>query len=156
VVVVLFHDHGSRYVGKMFNDEWMRERGFIEDDAQTAADLIQLPENKTLVSVKTEELVSHAIERMKAYKISQIPVEDSTGFVGSIDEADLLRKFIENKDISDLPIKEVMNKPFPIVEKQTSIEVISKLFNRDNNAVLVKLDNGMYQIITKYDIISAL
>ncbi|WOD42920.1 pyridoxal-phosphate dependent enzyme [Hwangdonia lutea] len=156
VVVVLFHDHGSRYVGKMFNDEWMRERGFIEDKITTAEDLVKNTEAQDLVTVKTEELVSHAIERMKKYKISQIPVEDSTGFVGAIDEADLLRMYIENKDISDLPIKDVMHKPFPVVGKSTAIEAISKLFNRDNNAVLVKLDNGTHQIITKYDIISAL
>ncbi|PWH83223.1 cystathionine beta-synthase [Algibacter marinivivus] len=156
VVVVLFHDHGSRYVGKMFNDEWMRERGFIEDDITSAADLVANNSEKPLVTVKTEELVSHAIERMKAHKISQIPVEDSTGFVGAIDEADLLRKYIENKDISDLPIKDVMHKPFPIVDKNTPIEVISKLFNKENNAVMVKLENGNYQIITKYDIISSL
>ena len=156
VVVVLFHDHGSRYVGKMFNDEWMRERGFIEDDITSAADLVANNTEKPLVTVKTEELVSHAIERMKAYKISQIPVEDSTGFVGAIDEADLLRKYIENKDISDLPIKDVMHKPFPVVDKQMPIEEISKLFNKENNAVLVKLSEDNYQIITKYDIISAL
>lgn len=156
VVVVLFHDHGSRYVGKMFNDEWMRERGFIEDDITSAADLVANNSEKPLVTVKTEELVSHAIERMKAYKISQIPVEDSSGFVGAIDEADLLRKYIENKDISDLPIKDVMHKPFPVVDKHIPIEEISKLFNKENNAVLVKLSEGNYQIITKYDIISAL
>ena len=156
IVVVLFHDHGSRYVGKMFNDEWMRERGFIEDEITSAADLVSNNSEKPLVTVKTEELVSHAIERMKAHKISQIPVEDSTGFVGAIDEADLLRKYIENKDISDLPIKDVMHKPFPIVDKHTPIEVISKLFNKENNAVMVKLEDGNYQIITKYDIISSL
>ncbi len=156
VVVVLFHDHGSRYVGKMFNDEWMRERGFIEDEITSAADLVANNTEKPLVTVKTEELVSHAIERMKAYKISQIPVEDSTGFVGAIDEADLLRKYIENKDISDLPIKDVMHKPFPVVDKHMPIEEISKLFNKENNAVLVKLSEDNYQIITKYDIISAL
>ena len=156
VVVVLFHDHGSRYVGKMYNDEWMRERGFIEDKITSAADLVASDSEKTLVTVKTEELVSHAIERMKAYKISQIPVEDSTGFVGAIDEADLLRMYIENKDISNLPIKDVMHKPFPIVDKNTPIDVISKLFNKENNAVLVHLSEGKYQIITKYDIISAL
>ncbi|PIA82277.1 cystathionine beta-synthase [Gaetbulibacter sp. 4G1] len=156
VVVVLFHDHGSRYVGKMFNDEWMRERGFIEDENTTAEDLVKNTENQTLITVKTEELVSHAIERMKKYKISQIPVEDSTGFVGAIDEADLLRMYIENKDISDLPIKDVMHKPFPVVSKNTDIEDISKLFDRDNNAVLVKFEDGTHQIITKYDIISAL
>lgn len=157
IVVVLFHDHGSRYVGKMFNDEWMRERGFIDDEITIAADLINKDQSSTsLVTVKTEELVSHAIERMKAHKISQIPVEDSSGFVGAVDEADLLRKYIENKDISNLPIREVMHKPFPIVSKNASIEEISKLFNKDNNAVLVKLDKHNYQIITKYDIISAL
>ena len=156
VVVVLFHDHGSRYVGKMFNDEWMRERGFIDDEVTIAADLINKDQNRALVTVKTEELVSHAIERMKAHKISQIPVEDSTGFVGAIDEADLLRKYIEDKDISSLPIKDVMHKPFPIVGKNAPIEEVSKLFNKDNNAVLVALEDDEYQIITKYDIISAL
>ncbi|MDH3322554.1 MAG: pyridoxal-phosphate dependent enzyme, partial [Flavobacteriaceae bacterium] len=77
VVVVLFHDHGSRYVGKMFNDDWMRERGFLDEKVKYAVDLIKNHIDKPLVSVKTEELVSHAIERMRQYKISQLPVEDS-------------------------------------------------------------------------------
>jgi cystathionine beta-synthase len=156
VVVVLFHDHGSRYVGKMFNDEWMRDRGFIEDEVTIAADLIKGHEDQSLITVKTEELVGHAIERMKKYKISQIPVEDTSGFVGALDETDLLRKFMENKNISDLPIKEVMHKPFPIVKKTTPIEEVSKLMDRENNAVLVDLGEGKYHIITKHDIISAL
>ncbi|RZN78584.1 MAG: pyridoxal-phosphate dependent enzyme [Winogradskyella sp.] len=156
VVVVLYHDHGSRYVGKMFNDDWMRERGFIEDEITVASDLIKNHSDKPLVTVKTEELVSHAIERMKTFKISQIPVEDITGFVGAVDETDLFRKYVEDKNISDLPIKEVMGKPFPIVNKNTKIDEISKLINKENNAVLVDLENGKYHIITKHDIISAL
>ncbi|GHC61476.1 pyridoxal-phosphate dependent enzyme [Ulvibacter litoralis] len=156
VVVVLFHDHGSRYVGKMYNDEWMRDRGFIEDEATIAADLIKEHANKPLITVRTEELVGHAIERMKEYKISQIPVEDITGFVGALDETDLLREYMANKNISDLPIKDVMSKPFPIVQKTTSVEDVSKLMNKENNAVLVDLGDGKYHIITKHDIISAL
>ena len=156
VVVVLFHDHGSRYIGKMYNDEWMRERGFIEDEITVAADLIKNHEDKPLITVKTEELVGHAIERMKKYKISQIPVEDITGFVGALDETDLLREYMENKNISDLPIKEVMHKPFPIVKKTTPIEEVSRLMDRENNAVLVDLGDGQYHIITKHDIISSL
>ena len=89
VVVVLFHDSGSRYVGKMFNDDWMRERGFLEEEITKAVDLIKDHKEKPLVIVRTEELVSHAIERLKRYKISQIPVIDTTGFVGSVDESDL-------------------------------------------------------------------
>ena len=156
VVVVLFHDHGSRYVGKMYNDEWMRERGFVEDEVKNASDLIQEHSDKPLITVKTEELVGHAIERMKKYHISQIPVEDTTGFVGALDETDLLRKYLENKNVADLPIKEVMHKPFPIVKKSTSIEEISKLIHKENNAVLVDLGDGKYNIITKHDIIRAL
>ena len=156
VVVVLFHDHGSRYIAKIFNDDWMRERGFLEEEITVALDLIRNRINEPLISAKTEELVSHAIDRMRQYDISQIPVEDSNGFVGSVDESDLFRLYFENKIIADRPIKEVMRAGFPIVKKNTSIDKISKLINKDNKAVLVDLENGHYQIITKYDVISAI
>lgn len=156
VVVVLFHDSGSRYVGKMFNDDWMRERGFLDEELTKATDLIQSHLDKPLVIVRTEELVSHAIERMKKYNISQIPVIDTTGFVGSVDEADLFRSYLTDKDIADKPIKEVMGKAYPIVSASTPIEEVSKLFTRDNQAVLVKLENGKHHIITKHDIISSI
>ena len=89
----------------MFNDDWMRERGFLEEEITKAVDLIKDHKEKPLVIVRTEELVSHAIERLKRYKISQIPVIDTTGFVGSVDESDLFRSYFENKEIADLPIK---------------------------------------------------
>jgi cystathionine beta-synthase len=75
VVVVLFHDSGSRYVGKMFNDDWMRERGFLEEIKSRRCDKDHI--DKPLIVARTEELVSHAIERMRKYKISQIPVMDT-------------------------------------------------------------------------------
>ena len=156
VVVVLFHDHGSRYVGKMFNDNWMRERGFIEEEFKTAADLIKTHSEEPMIVAQTEELVSHAIERMKAFKISQIPVKDSNGFVGSIDESVLLHYFIADKHIADKPIKDIMGKPYPIVNKTAKLEDISKLITKENDAVLVDLENGNHHIITKYDIISAI
>ncbi len=156
VVVVLFHDHGSRYVGKMFNDDWMRERGFLEEEISTAADLIEDHHDKPLVTVKTGELVSHAIERMRKFKISQIPVIDTEGFVGSVDETTLFSKYIENKEISDMYIGEIMGKPFPVVHKNASIDDISKLITKDNQAVLVDLGEGKHHIITKYDIIKGI
>ena len=156
VVVVLFHDHGSRYVGKMFNDDWMRDRGFLEEEVKTAADLIKSHENDPLVTVKTEELVSHAIERMKKFDISQIPVEDIHGFVGSIDESAIFKAFMEDRSIIDRPIKEFMQSPFPVVAKTATLEDVSKLINRENKAVLVNSEDGRHHIITKHDIISAL
>lgn len=156
VVVVLFHDSGSRYVGKMFNDDWMRERGFLDEEIKKAEDVIKDHIDKPLVIVRTEELVSHAIERMRKYKISQIPVIDVNGFVGSVDETDLFQSYVSDKNVAEKPIREVMGKPYPIVKVGTAIEEVSKLFTKDNQAVLVDLGNGKHHIITKYDIIGSI
>ncbi|WP_112114111.1 pyridoxal-phosphate dependent enzyme [Flavobacterium aciduliphilum] len=156
VVVVLFHDSGSRYVGKMFNDDWMRERGFLEEEITKAEDLIKDHIEKPLVVVRTEELVSHAIERMRKYKISQIPVIDINGFVGSVDESALFQSYVLDKNVADKPIREVMGNPYPIVTASKPIEEVSKLITKDNQAVLIALDNGKHHIITKYDIIGSI
>ncbi len=156
VVVVLFHDSGSRYVGKMFNDDWMRERGFLDEEVTKAEDVIKDHIDKPLIMVRTEELVSHAIERMRKYKISQIPVVDINGFVGSVDESDLFEIYVSDKNAADRPIKEVMGAPYPIVKAGTVVEEVSKLINKENRAVLVDLGNGKFHIITKYDIIGTI
>ena len=156
VVVVLFHDSGSRYVGKMFNDDWMRERGFLDEKITKAEDIIKENRDKQLIVVRTEELVSHAIERMRKYKISQIPVIDISGFVGSVDETDLFQSYVNDKNSAEKPIREVMGKPYPIVKLGITIEEVSRLFTKENEAVLVDLENGSHHIITKYDIIGAI
>ncbi len=156
VVVVLFHDHGSRYVGKMFNDEWMRERGFLDEEKTVAIDLIKDRIETPLVTVKTEELVWHAIERMRANNISQLPVVDITGIVGSVDESDIFKLYFNNKESANKPIKEIMRSPFPMVAAKTTIDKISKLINRENSAVLVDLGNNKHHIITKYDVIKSI
>ncbi|MFT7335771.1 MAG: cystathionine beta-synthase [Porticoccaceae bacterium] len=156
VVVVLFHDSGSRYVGKMFNDDWMRERGFLEEEIKKAEDVIKDHIDKPLIVARTEELVSHAIERMRKYKISQIPVMDINGFVGSLDESGLFQSYLNDKNSAERPIREIMGKPYPIVQLGTTIEAVSKLFTRENTAVLIDLGNGKYHIITKYDIIGSI
>ncbi len=154
VVVVLFHDSGSRYIGKIFNDDWMRERGYLEEEIVTAHDLIKNHIDKPLVVVRTEELASHAIDRIRKYKISQIPVIDTTGFVGSLEDMDLFNAFLNNSNVADTPIKDLMRQPYPIVSLQTKVEEVAKLITKENNAVLVDLGNGKHHIITKYDIIN--
>jgi cystathionine beta-synthase len=156
VVVVLFHDSGSRYVGKMYNDDWMRERGFLDEEVTKAEDVIKDHIDKPLIIVRTEELVSHAIERMRKYKISQIPVTDIAGFVGSVDESDLFQSYVNDKNSAERPIREIMGKAYPIVKLGTSIEEVSKLINKENQAVLIDLGNGKHHIITKYDIIGSI
>jgi cystathionine beta-synthase len=100
--------------------------------------------------------VSHAIDRMRKYKISQIPVIDTSGFVGSVDETDLFRSYVVDKNVANKPIREVMGQPFPVVKAATPIEEVSKLFSKDSQAVLVELPNTKYHIITKHDIIGSI
>jgi cystathionine beta-synthase len=156
VVVVLFHDHGSRYVGKIFNDDWMRERGFLEEENKTASDLISNHADEPLVSVYAEELVSHAIAKMRKFSISQIPVMRDGKFVGSLDESHTYHVLIDDQSKLNAPISSIMQKPFPIVKENTSIEEISKLINKETPAVLVETSENNFNIITKQDIISAI
>ncbi|MBC9796645.1 pyridoxal-phosphate dependent enzyme [Sinomicrobium weinanense] len=154
VVVVLFHDSGSRYIGKMFNDDWMRERGFLDEEVTKAEDLVR--NDQELITVQTEELVYHAIERMRKYNISQIPVKDASGFVGVIDETSLFRAYVENKDVANKPVKEIMRPPLPVIDRTTPVDKVSKLINKDNSAILINFGNDNYHIITKHDIIRAI
>ena len=156
VIVVIFHDHGSRYVGKMFNDDWMRERGFLDEEHKTAIDLIANHADKGLVLCASEELVSHAVAKMKDYGISQIPVTKDGGFVGYVDDTKLFQALLDNPGLLDTPLADVMKKALPIVKEDAKIDEIKELINHDTPAVLVELKNGKFNIITRYDMINAI
>lgn len=156
VVVVLFHDHGSRYIGKMFNDEWMRERGFLEENLLTAGDLVAKHGNKPLVSLYAEELVSHAIAKMRNFDISQIPVMKDGHFVGSIDDSRVFQLLLDNPSLRDAPISSMMSAPFPVVDSSTPVEELCKLISKQVPAVLVMLDDQKYHIVSRYDVIAAM
>ena len=156
VVVVLLHDSGSRYVGKMYNDDWMRERGFLEEEILTAKDLVKNHDDKPLVSVFAEELVSHAIAKMRKFGISQIPVMKDNQFVGSIDDSVIYQTLVDQPELRDAPISSIMGAAFPIVKSGTQVDELCKLINKNTPAVLVESDSGAMHIVTRYDIISAM
>jgi len=155
VVIILATDGGERYMSKVYNKEWMRSRGFLNKPISVASDLIKDP-TADVITVKTSELVSHAVTRMRKHKISQIPVIDSHGFVGSIDEMSIFNVYLDDHRKDDTPISEIMKPPFPIVNSFTSIEEIAELIRKGNTAVIVALDNEKHGIITKSDVISHL
>jgi len=156
VVVVLIHDSGSRYVGKMYNDDWMRERGFLDEKVVTAGDLAKGHENKPLVSLFAEELVSHAVAKMRKFGISQIPVLKDNKFVGSVDDSAIYQSLLDKPELHEVPISSIMGPPFPIVKKGTAVEELCKLINKNTPAVLVEMSEGSHHIVTRYDIISAM
>ena len=154
VTVVLFHDHGSRYVGKVFNDDWMRERGFLQEPIHTAGDAVSTQSHLPLVSIATEEPLSNAIVLLKKYGISQLPVRDVTGYIGVVDESCLLIALSQGKGLDAL-IRSVMKPPLKIVSASTPLaEVISRI-GKEENAVLVETKEHTFRILTKHDMLLA-
>ena len=155
VVVILFHDSGTRYVGKIFNDDWMRDRGFL-DRKPNAMDLIKGHKNLPLISVEADELVEHVSRKMLKYDISQIPVKQGEKFVGSLSDTFLFAEMLKDPKLGSKSVEEIMQPPFPIVEPNAKLEEISPLISKENTAVLVKDYVNNYHIITKFDIISTI
>jgi len=156
VVVIIFPDHGTRYLGKMYNDDWLRDRGFLKDGKLTAADIISKKDVQEIITIDCEKSVLEAINTIKSLNISQIPVTQKGMVIGKITESDILDSLIENPSIKSQPIKNITTAPFPFVDLNTSIDKISSMINKDNIAVLVEDGQGKIEIITQYDIINAI
>ena len=156
VVVIIFPDHGTRYLGKMYNEDWLRERGFLKDDKLTARDIIRKKESAEIVTIDTEKTVLEAINTIKTLNISQIPVTQQGMVIGKITESDILDALLENPSLKSQPLKTIMTAPFPFVDLNTSIDKISAMINKENIAVLVEDEQGGIEIITQYDIINAI
>lgn len=156
VVVVIFHDHGSRYMGKMYNEDWLRERGFLQDEKLTAKSILSKKESTEIVTLDAQKSVLEAINTIKSMNISQIPVTQQGMIVGKVAESDILSALLENPGLKSAPISEIMTATFPFVDLNTSIDKISSLINKENSAVLVEDETGKIEIITQYDIINAI
>lgn len=156
VVVIILHDHGSRYVAKIYNDEWMRERGFLTNEPVTAKGIIERKKMRDLISLTEHDTVADAFAKMKEASITQLPVIKDDEIIGSITEHRILKLLVEDSNHKAEQIGKVMNKPFPIVELGATGTSISKLISKDNNAVMVKANSGKWHIITEFDLIEAM
>ena len=154
LVVCIFHDHGSRYVAKIYNDQWMIERGFL--DVKTFKDIVSARGAKKLVTVGPGQTVSEAVDLMKKYDIEHIPVMNGDGPIGAISEGGLFQKIFDNPEIKNSRVESVIEPLFPIVDFDTPVEKLSSLINKENGAVLAKDEAGNLHIVTKYDVIQAL
>jgi len=155
LVVAILHDHGSRYVGKVYNDQWMMERGFL--DVKTFKDIVNSRSNKQkLVTIEPMHSVADAVELMKKFDIEHIPVVSDSEVVGSISENGLFQKLFSNPDIKMEKVETLMEKTFPIVDFNTPVERISSLISKENGAVLGRDEGGNLHIVTKYDILQSL
>ncbi|MEY2586271.1 MAG: hypothetical protein RLY11_120 [Bacteroidota bacterium] len=155
LVVCIFHDHGSRYIGKIYNDQWMMERGFME--VKTFRDIIASRGTKQkLITVDATQTVSEAVAQMQKYEIEHIPVLHEGEVIGSISENGLFQKIFKDPEIKHATVLSVIESKYPLIDFATPLEKISALINKDNGAVLSKDEGGNYHIVTKYDILQSL
>lgn len=156
VVVVLFHDHGSRYIGKLYNDDWMRERGFLDSELKVR-DLIISKRDKKFISVDVRDSVKSVLKLMKDLDISQLPVMRDEEIVGSVTESTIL-EFILNNPLqnSEKHVSEIMAQPFPKVNVDLPVRDLNKYISKNVPAVITQDLSGDLIVLTQYDIIQAL
>ena len=155
-MVILLPDHGSRYVGKVYNDEWMKNHGFLEDKTYaTAKDIIGARNGDyELVVVSKNDKVKDAIVLMNETSVSQIPVVENGQVIGSITDNKLLSKIITNPDLKDATVADVMEDSMKFVALGSTLDVLSSMVDKEK-AVLVRDELDRIHIITKHDILTA-
>jgi cystathionine beta-synthase len=156
-VVVIFHDHGSRYLGKMFNDDWMREKGFLEKTGMAAHDLVAAGLSGELFSLECNEPVAQAIRVMSEHDFSQMSVTHDKRLVGSLNEAHLYEELLKDPGVKNHPVESIMQPAFPFVDVSTPVDLLATMITPQNPAVLVRdFKTEKTFIITRSDLIRVL
>ncbi len=157
LVVVIFHDHGSRYLAKMFNDDWMREKGYFDRSGLTARDLVASGVSGELLAIEGTEAVEVAVKLMGEHDFSQVSITRDKRLVGSLNEAHLYDHLVHTPDVKKQPVETIMQPAFPFVDISTPVELLSKMITPANPAVLVRdFKTDKTYIITRSDVIRVL
>ncbi len=158
VFVTLLCDWGEHYLTKLYDDDWMRENGFLRRSHRSIHDVItrkgaDVPE---LVTVDPTTSVRVALSTITSFDVSQLPVVLDGECVGSLTEGELMSTVIENPELLDRPVESVMTAPFPVVDSHLDADEAARLLTRENPAVLVRVDGKLKGILTRYDVVRAL
>lgn len=159
VVVILLPDHGTRYLAKVYNDQWMKDHGFLETKtfSTKARDIISTRNGKeALVTVQPKAKISEVILMMNREGIDQIPVTENDQFIGSVSASSLLEKMIEDPQLREKVVGDVMDKPMLFVAPDSTLDVLSSLLNKENKAVLIRDEAQRVHIITQHDLLRAM
>jgi cystathionine beta-synthase len=157
LVVVVFHDHGSRYMGKMYNDELLRAMGFLDVTGMTARVLVAMGVSGELYAVECSRPIEEAVRIMSDNDFSQISITNHGRIVGSLNEAHLYDEFVKDPELKKKPVEAIMQPAFPFVDVSTPVELLSTMISHENPAVLVRdFKTDKTFIITRSDIIRVL
>lgn len=157
-MVIILPDHGTRYLNKVYNDDWMRDHGFLESrEFATAGDIVRAQNGDgNLFTIDKNASVGEAISLMNKNGISQLPVTHQKEYVGSLIDGKLLSRLIEEPDMRKKKVEEVMDPPFQFVSINNTLDVLSSVLKQKNQAVMVRDDQDKVHIITQHDILMAI
>ncbi len=156
VVVVLLPDSGERYLSKIYNDDWMRENGFLTPERISVRYLLESKKKttQTLLAIDPVATVRKAIDLIREHDVSQLPVMDGGTSVGAVHDHELMTAVMEHPEVVDSAVSTVMGPGFPVVDIDALIDdVIALMTSKRNAAVLVREQQQFCGILTRYDVI---
>src|SRR6266705_1268277 len=158
LIVTVLADTGERYLSKVYNEEWLRENQLIDDERPTVGRLVTSKNNDSpsLIHVAPEASVRQALNLMTTYNVSQLPVLDDGDGVGAVSEQALMARAIGQPKILDSPVRDVMDPPFPVVDGEAPVSLLTTLLSRTTPAALVRRNGKVVGIVTRYDLLHQL
>ncbi|HUI10268.1 MAG TPA: cystathionine beta-synthase [Bacteroidota bacterium] len=159
VVVVLLPDTGERYISKIYNDDWMRENGFMPPERITVGYVLdsKSKHGAALIAVEPQTPVRKALDTLRHHDISQVPVLDGGTPVGSVHDHELMMTIMDRPALVDAPVKEIMGASFPVVQSATPLEDVLRLMRqKENYAVLIEKNGKIEGLVNRYDVIEYL
>jgi cystathionine beta-synthase len=157
-VVAVLCDWGEHYLSKAFDDDWMRENGFLpRPRRQSVSELLHRKDGGSgLITVTPDTTVRMALSTITAHDIGQLPVVRDGECVGSLAESDVMARVIDTPEILDGPVSSVMDAPYPALDAHTDADEVRRLLQRGNAACLVRDGTSLVGIVTRYDLVRAL
>lgn len=155
VMVILLPDTGERYLSKIYNDDWMRENGFLIPDRVTAKYVLQSkPKNvQALIAIDSSTSIRTALDLFREHDVSQLPVIDKGKSVGTVIDNALMSAVLEDNTKLDQPVKILMEPSFPVIGSSSPIDHVIDLLKKKDSAVLVEENHKIIGILTRYDVI---
>lgn len=155
--VVFLCDIGDRYLSKMYNDDWMRDNGMLDDADMTAGEVLSSHgRRQQLVTTSPQARISDVMKQVKSMDLSQIPVMEGGKPVGALYDDQLLELLLKGRKLADITVREVMGEPLPLVDEDTPASELLRLFETGKRAALVRRASGDLAIVTKTDLLAAL
>ncbi len=156
-ILVFLADGGQKYVSKIFNDDWMRENGFLEDQPGlgTVRDVLAATAKKKLVTAEPSSKVRDVIDTLKSLGISQLPVVENGKLRGVVSEVDLLRHIVSGQNTLESTIAGLVEGEYATVTLDTKVELLQPAL-ADAGVAIVTENEEVKGILTKIDLLEFL